>query len=481
MASNITTCPVYPLSPLDHLSPRTHVPKLLYFSTSADPERLKPTLRSSLERSVADLPILTGSVALLKDDKVQTGSLAVQAPYCTVNDILSFNDLRKQYNFADLREREFPTDGVAAEDVAPDATNNSTRVMLVRVSFITGGVIIAVAIHHSVMDEGGIFATLRLWSFHCNAIDGNESHSNYINGAGPALVNPEWTDRTELVNGKGTGRIQDHPEYKLRTPEDSATKPGAPTEYVSESEESVESAILFFADAELERLKVMVSEQVEKVEESASWISTNDALCALIWASVTAARVAGNIQSAQPYTLFAMAVDGRTKLCPPMPPAYTGNMILVSKAVDSYENLAAIAGEPQGLARAAQLIRSSLQAIDDAMIRDVIAMVQGVDDIGRFCPGGYSSHHRNLGCSSWSRQDYYSLDWGQTLGRRCQRLRWRKLRSDGLFVIFPRIPTGFESEYGAGGLEVCLALEKGTMGLLRKNDLFSGYAHWRCT
>lgn len=473
MAADDTVNPVYALSPLDHLSPRTHVPKLLYFATSADPKHVESTLREALERSIADLPLLAGSVGLLKEDKAQSGSLAVQAPYSSVDEIVSFVDLREKYDYASLRQQEFPTDGVAAEDVTPDTTKNNSPVMLARVSLIKGGVIIAAAIHHCVMDEGGIFAVFRLWSSHCKAVDSNSIAST--------LVSSEWTDRTILATGKGTGLMSDHPEYRLRAAEDSATKPGAIIEFVSESAVSAESAILFFADDKLERLKAMVSEQLQKTGDAASWVSTNDALCALIWASVTAARAAGNTRSSQPYTLFAMAVDGRNRLNPPVSPAYTGNVILVSKAVDMYESFAATAEQPEALARAAQLIRASVQAIDDSSIRDVIAMVQGVDDIGRLCPSGYSSNLRNLGTSSWSRQDYYGLEWGHSLGGRCQRLRWRKLRSDGLFVIFPRIPSGLQTVYGSAGLEICLALQKDTMAVLKKSELFGNYAQWRCS
>ena len=55
--------------------------------------------------------------------------------------------------------------------------------------------------------------------------------------------------------------------------------------------------------------------------------------------------------------------------------------------------------------------------------------------------------------------------------------RWRKNISDGVFVIFPRIPPEQESDFGPGGLGIYLGLQK---ELLQKGDVFNQYAELHC-
>jgi len=78
------------------------------------------------------------------------------------------------------------------------------------------------------------------------------------------------------------------------------------------------SRLFVFSAAELERLKQVASHQDPK-----DWISTNDALSAHIWKSVTKAR--GLSSSSAPSTLI-MACNGRQRLIPPLPKAYFGNV-----------------------------------------------------------------------------------------------------------------------------------------------------------
>jgi len=475
---------VYPLSALDHLSPRTHTPKLLYFACTADPDLVIATVRNALAQTIAALPIIAGSVGLL-DHASQAGSLAVQAPYFTADDLLAVKDLRREYQYTSLRAKEFPPDAVDGSLVIPDLMRNPAQVMVAQANLIEGGLILVCAIHHCVMDETGIFKLIELWAASCRG--------DIVS----TLVKDEWLNRGPLLQGSGTGRLEEHPEYKLLPAAETATGRKKPAQYLAESSEALGAAVFFFSDESLERLKKAATKahrnsSTNGVTNGAinvatnghknglngthdAWISTNDALCALMWCSITSARKAAGIES--PYSMFNMALNGRSRLNPPMSLDFTGNVVFVTKAFKSFEYLTS--SEPSRLADAALVIRNSVIEIDDKKIKDVISIVRGVDDIGRLCPGGYSSAQRHVGCTSWSRQPYYTLEWGDVLGGNCKRIRWRSTITDGIFAIFPHLPES--EEFGPGGLEVCLGLQHEHLKRLQKDETFNQYAQWRCS
>ncbi|KAF8861992.1 hypothetical protein BDZ45DRAFT_617871 [Acephala macrosclerotiorum] len=448
---------VHQLSPVDHLSPRVHVPKLLYFASEEEPDVIVETLRDGLAKSVLALPILGGTVGLLPG-AAQKGTLAIQAPYFKADDILSVKDVRNDYDFKEIKSRHFPPDALSGEIFAAEVAANPRRVLHAQANFIRGGVVLVFAIHHCVVDETGIFDVVKLWSAFCCGADGS------------GLVKPEWTDRSPLMKGEGTGRLADHPEYNLLPEDKSATLESKPAEYISKASDTSSSAIFFFSDDSLAQLKRSADQKAD-----GDWISTNDALCALIWSRVTKARHSVGMGDAT-YSMFNMIVNGRSRMDPPMSDEYMGNVVFVSKAISGLDALTS----SSELADLASIIRKSVLEVDNKAIKDKVKAVASVDDIGRLAPGGYNSFGRNVGCTSWANQAYYSLDWGKALGT-IERVRWRKTISDGIFVIFPRITSEAGVNAGGGGLEVYIGLEKEPLELLRKDKVFTQYAEWRCS
>ncbi|KAE8448462.1 hypothetical protein EG329_009527 [Mollisiaceae sp. DMI_Dod_QoI] len=449
---------VHQLSPVDHLSPRVHVPKLLYFASEEEPEVIANTLREGLAKSISALPILGGSVGLMRG-AAQKGTLAIQAPFFSADDILSVKDVRSNYDFADTKARHFPPDAVDGELFAAEVKANPSRVLLAQANIIRGGVVLVFAIHHCVVDETGIFNVVKLWSTFCSGDDDS------------GLVKREWIDRAPLMKGEGMGRLADHPEYNLLPEEKSATHETKASEYISKTSDTSSSAIFFFSDDSLGRLKAAAGKGAD-----GNWISTNNALCALIWGRVTNARRTVGMGDAK-YSMFNMIVNGRRRMDPPVSDEYMGNVVFVSKAAHSLDALTSTSSLPD----IASMIRKSVLEVDNKAIKDKIKAVSSVEDIGRLAPGGYNSFQRNVGCTSWANQAYYSLNWGKVLGGKCERVRWRKTISDGIFVIFPRITSEVGLEAGGSGLEVYLGLQHEHLECLRKDEVFNQYAEWRCS
>ena len=511
---------VFRLSPLDMLMPRMHVPKLLYFSSSSEPGVILATLRTALALTIEAIPIISGSIALSEHENDQQGSLSVQRPHSTAEQILSSNDLREIYDFERLRASHFPSNAIPLAEYAPKSfggSADSMPVMMAQANFLRGGLLLFFAIHHCVMDEMGFFNVMKVWAA-CARGD-----------TGLDLISPQWFDREPLMQGFGTGRLDHHPEYTLSL-EGAATKATEdPSVFYPIKSSEVESAVFFLSDESLGRLKAAAtkphgSRTGEQDVEENTWISTNDALIALFWCSITSARIGESTGDENIFPRFGMAVNGRDRLRPPISPDYTGNVVLIAKTVTSAGNL--LPSNPDSLVKAALLVRRSINDVDDAYIRDTIQMVRSVKDLGQLAPRRRPAVEHSLGCSSWARQPYYSLDWGNLIGGRCERVRWRSLRTDGLFMIFPRLPQAEDAEgmhdpnrrqkrasgnllwrfwyavwglcrrwwwlsvgmpnrkpsntHGNGGVEVLLGLKTDHMRRLKEDDTFTQFAEWRC-
>ncbi|XMA13606.1 hypothetical protein WAI453_006397 [Rhynchosporium graminicola] len=251
------------LSPVDYLSLRIHVPKLLYFASDTTPAEIEAIFRDGLARSIAALPLLGGSVGIL-DNASQKGTLAVQAPEFTAAQILSVRDVREHYGFGDIKAKHFPPDAINIDEFMGIVAKEPQRVFHAQANLIRRGVVLVIAIHHCVVDETGIFDVVRLWAGCCNGSD--ESR----------IVKPEWTDRSLLMIGEGAGKLEDHPEYTLLPAEKSATNDTKTAEYISKASDMGSLAILFFSYESLARLKIAAGAR------DGDWISTNNAICALI-------------------------------------------------------------------------------------------------------------------------------------------------------------------------------------------------------
>ena len=462
------------LSPIDMLMPRMHVPKLLYFVSAAEPAEIVSNLIGALELMLESLPIIAGSVATSKQNGVQKGSLSVQSPFFAAHEILSVNDLRDENDYEQLRAAHFPTDALSFEDIAPKQFGevaDSAPVMVAQANFLRGGLLLFLGFHHCVVDEVGMFNVMKLWSLYCRGeVD-------------PDFVTPQWFDRSPLLQGAGTGKVEDHPEYSL-APEGSIARAAEdPSVYFPDSPD-VQSRIYFFSDEALGRLKLAATvPSTHDGVECATWVSTNDALIALFWCCMTSARmVESKRATSEIFPLFAMAVNGREQLHPPIPSDYCGNVVLIAKSLAKADDL--LAQGPGRLAQAASLVRKAVNVVNGAYAHDVIRMVQKIEDVDRLASRRRPAMEHSLFCSTWARQPYYGLDWGNTIGGACQRVRGRNFKTDGLLLLLPRIASAESlkgpSDARQGGIEVQLGLRSEHHQRLSEDPVFTDFAQLRC-
>ncbi|KAL9611047.1 MAG: hypothetical protein Q9167_004294 [Letrouitia subvulpina] len=500
------------LTPLDHLMPRHYVVKLLYFQQpNTDTAHLTTTLRSGFQRTLETIPILTGTVQPAPESaKKQPGSLCVGAPWNAIDDLLHFNDLTSSLDYGNLKERHFPM--TTSEEhllfsilfTRPDPLGVVNPVMMAQVNFIRGGMSLVLILHHSFMDGLGGAVIVETWAAFCR---GDEKAAK--------MVTDEMMSRERLMHDNhdhGKGQLEDFPEYidsskpsnegggEESEAADANLQPGLDEHKEASSAPpheaaQIESEIFFFPQSRLAELKSAISAALPPSHDAGtaepSYISTNDALSALLFTCITAAR---KNTRAQPLPLtapdplseetvpFGLTLSGRRLLNPPLPQKYIGNMSLFC-----YLDLplsTASSTSTSNISTIAQKIRARILSLDEKYVNDLISAICKVDDNSRVepaCRKVVGKEGWQVMITPWTDQGYYAMDWGVEVGV-CERVRLPKARIaalDGVVIVLPRIGEGKEEV--ERGLEVMVALESEAMVELRRMEEWRTWAKWRCS
>lgn len=184
--------------------------------------------------------------------------------------------------------------------------------------------------------------------------------------------------------------------------------------------------------------------------DSSSWISTYDAVIALVWRGVTRAKQALLRPDPDRATsTLGHAVDVRRRAGPPpLPAGFLGNAIVVARA--------------------------ATEAVTPAYVGELAEWVAGLGD-RRWI-------HFDVECflgldfcaTSWQLMSAYTKhDFGFGLPRA---LRWPNPATDGYLYVFP---SRAHLVGGDEGLEVCICLEEKAADRLMEDETMLEYAHPR--
>ena len=491
------------LTPLDHIMPRCYSPKLLYFPLShPDIACTTSKLRSSLHRLFETLPILSGTVQQAHQSE-QSGSLCVGAPWNTVDDVLRVSDLTSSdLDFENLRQTHFPMTTSAQYEFLSVLKSRANPlgvenpVMIAQINFIRNGMLLVLFLHHSFMDGMGGSAVIGLWAALCRGANG------------PEIGRGEMMNRERLMLGDEAGRWEEFREY-VKVSEACGSGPGflgraynlalsslrvfskrkSSGSLLSpkDSRKEVESDLFFISRSKLATLKSDVSASIASAipspsdSKSPSYISTNDAFSALLFACVTEARKSVKPKDTRRTIPLGVTVSGRRLLNPPLPEDYVGNMNLCAYLDVPFRRVTV---KMSDVATIALQIRGRLLQLDDTYVNRLIGALRTVDDISKVALACRSSGEWEFVVTSWRGQGYYGMDWGGEIGAKCERLRipkaaWPSL--DGLNVIFPELEVENVIGSAVAGGEVVVTLEKGAMQRLKGMEEWTRWAQWRCS
>jgi hypothetical protein len=408
------------------------------------------TLEAALKRLYTQFPWLAGCVA---NDEVTGGSTGVfKIRIHKEKPRLFVKDLRYDSAFPSmetLQLNRFPIHTLDEDFIAPRRTlidsDDSSRpeVFLVQATQITGGLLLTFLAHHQAIDGIGQDQIVRLFSKACR--------------------NEEFTGEERLVVNLAANEIplleafSDLPpalNYQIinnRTSTSQSTSQSAP---------DCTWAYFSFTQDSLVLLKSTA------VQESPNkFISTDDALSAFIWKSVTSARLAR--LNATTSSTFARAVDVRNLLSiSPLHPGFVQNMTYNTFTFQELSDM------PLGVL--ASHLRSNVDPKTSTLAHDTRALATFLSHTAdKSCVSFAATINRtsDIFFSSWAKMRSYEYDFGTELGRAEVVSRTKSHNvTEGLTYLMPK------SMSGEIGLVACLGEED--IAALRRDSEFSKFAEY---
>ena len=469
------------LTPIDSVMPRAHIPQLYFFPETPGYEvsSMIDTLRSGLRKTVEAMGFLSGTIQTVSQEGIQKGILCVSTPWCTIDDILQVKDLRQSewMDYRILKDRHFVLDGKDVVSLTPIAAmmKEEKPVMLVQLNIVNGGMIMALCLNHSFTDGAGFTSIARVWAACCRGEDGLRN------------LTIDMIDRKRLMQGYGSEPLENFDGFPLppvRNPvpfSRSLTQIfmkalGYLSSFLSRKTTSTdnpqtETGLFFFSKSKLAELKLLGSARGQG-EEVDVWISTMDALCALIFCCVHCARDEKLRTKANKSFTMLTAMSMRRLLDPPLPADYIGNVLTFLQCVLPNTE---IDSKPEKVAEVARLMRSKIKERDEDYLRKLIGALSSIEDLAKLEPT--TQLEGWLGLSSLANQDLYDINWGEAVGSTIERVRMG-FAVKNFCLVLPELRNPVFADDDCG-LEIEIALDKEQMGRLRQDKLFMGFAQWR--
>ena len=401
----------------------------------------------ALRSTVEELPFLAGSVVPLSKNQPWLHDLR---PHGAAS--LRIKDFSRDINFSQLREASFDSSLLDSNQLGltPGFANTQggpVNVCSLQATFVSGGLLLAISIVHTVCDGRGISNVLETFA----DIFRRLQTTKLTESSNEMQLNPNRhfsLDRSTLLSSGGHGgTIENHAGWTTFPPKSRGQpSPGRalPT-------------LFHISSASLRLLKEVASPKSPWISSATHIqnpipnqevkISTHDAVAALIWRTIMIARCKAGVISEDSKTCFSQAVDCRTHLKLPEP--YFGNAIYGVKASSTISQIASMtdnsdASQTKELEAAARLIRNEINLVTGDSFRDLLGFVERTEmemPIRLAILDEVTSKSVFLVSYFWF--PMHDLDFGEALGGRIEAFR---LLSDGLIpgvpVVLPRLPDG---------------------------------------
>ncbi|KAM0186798.1 hypothetical protein ACHAPI_011524 [Fusarium lateritium] len=458
-----------PTLPTEKIGPPGYVRTLFHFELPEDydSEKLTSILKKAWTSFKERTPI-AGCELVPTPTYAQDGGLELRYYGDEIDYDFVAKDLRDQDfpSHAELKRRDFPASvlkpdlvcqrGQGGEWPTPGQRLPNT---MMQANFIKGGLILNIIFFHAYIDGTTIYKFTEIFS------------EEVRKAQGLAITNPveiPMEDRAKLLKATGgfSGAAEDHPEYLELpfTPEGVPPKLAAPMAH---------GHVFYFSPEKLQELKEAASPANAKLfkgnEEMSSFISTTDALTALIWRCTMLAQHAGEKPTGP--SMVGLALDCRRRTNQTIHKHTIGNILGFAPAVMDIESV--LKEDEVSLADIALVVRGAVNK-SSRYLDSVGALVERVENTSRVIPSFFLDMPGNHSLfSSWREFPFYDLQWGPALGERTQALRFPSTGvTHTMQILLPSRP-----EAGPG-VEIFVGTENSAMEGLLNNPLWKQYAQW---
>ncbi|KAI0871495.1 transferase family-domain-containing protein [Hypoxylon argillaceum] len=449
------------LIPLEKAGPKGYIRFVfpIELGDSYDADEVFGILKQGLDSAKERFPTL-GCEGVPDTEAKQAGVLKLHK-YDDYETIIK-KDLRAPgafpYTYADIKAKAFPVEAFPGDLLCRRFTWPSPEERLpaadCQANFIPGGLLLTSCFFHVFGDAKTYFTWLEAWAQECRRLQG---------AAGPREEVPDvfFTDREKHMtpSGRNPGNPESHPEVLVLpfTPE------GFPPKMISR--EHVGQVFRLDA-AQLAALKADAAPANASEHLDQTFVSTNDALSALMWRSVMAAQFQLDELEGDPTSIFNIAVDGRPRTNPPVHPRTLGNWLgWVAPQMPIRKMLSR-----DSIADPAVVIRQAVAKLNEEYVDSLSTLFEGVEDVNRVVATAFVDVPGfNCVQTSWINLGVYGLDWGKTLGGKIQAVRCPDVGViNGGSLVLPALPSG--------GIELIIGVESKSLPRLLKDPLLAKYA-----
>jgi hypothetical protein len=488
-----------PLSPFDNIMVRFYIKSILCLPVEPGrkPKEVYNILSAALEKTVEDMPLLTGRVKLIQPDSsdIRPGRLELIVPADKNNRTsakLHFNDMSEKLDYEDLMAAGMPQSELdqkvllpSAGPMIPDMTVGAD-VLVVQANFVEGGCLLAVGIYHAAVDGSGLMIILKQWSEHCRQLQVQEKgFTSRVMPKGATdrqILSRLWHEAgNSLESYKGRKvSVEEYRRIGLKPP----TTPPTPSNFqepdVSKVLPKMLSSIFYLSANALLQLRKAASTASGTTSGVSDGdrpsISANDALTTLLWRCMTQARFPAGCKMAPDQEIAELdtTLDGRATFSSSLPAEYFGNVVLMNTTRVSHSFLV----DPQTTLNDIALeFRKTVNVIDTAEVHSLFGIASCLPSYAHNSHPFATFEGNELVFSSMLQTDILEHDFGPAFGNdgRADLVRSPHAELDKICrrcMILPRQSTG--------GLEIFIAMPKEEMKRLLGNEEFAKYAKFSC-
>jgi hypothetical protein len=443
------------LSPLDQFENRFIVPIVLVFQTTTSPAH-RQSLLQDIETSLANL---TGEMPFVAADVVPdcTEQETIQLEVSDDAGVWFHSQELPDIDYHELERRGFPPSALPLLSVMPEPrvhSNERSPVLTVLATFISGGLLLTLNCHHSVMDGSGMATLAKTLAKHVAALSNGRHLSSKDAFPEDAL------DRSSVFDGSGRKRICDSSNYRLTETFRSAMERHMIKALVSGDRSKPES----LPDLELSYWTIS-AESISALRQAAMppskdlpVLTANAIICAVLWRHISRAR---QLSSRGITTSSAInSVNVRRRMEPPLPLEYPGNAVVHAKTSAATADVES--AEPGMLYKLAKQIADAIDWWSPERIRELIGSIQSSEVITKIEPDMNNFQGPDVEVTNTSSLGgVMNDDWGCVLGK-LKAFRYANLAvKDGWVNVLP--------QRGDTGAELSIGLEKSTARRLKQD------------
>ena len=432
------------------------------------------TLSNGLERLSTAFPWVAGQVQNINLDSTTPPLYKIRpfepTPRLLVKDYTNDESIP---SLEEMERAEFPMSMMSEKTWAPCPTlammgfdhykspgdaSDPAPVLLLQISFIRGGMMLCINAQHNVCDMLGQASVIELFSKACRGEDFTEEDLRIGNmdrtGLVPYINEDEWKPEVDLVDQLIP--IQP-PAETASAPDASVTEPPAPP---------VCSWVYFdFSASSLKELRREAEATLPA--DYAGFVSTDDALSALIFQQVLRARSPRLLSDPERRVTFARAVDARRFF--DISPRYPG--ILQNMTYTSYPYLSLL-DTPLGHIAAAMRREIDPETCDMVhRTRSLVTLLSKLpEDAPRVNFIARLKTDADIMLSSWTKVPAYQYDFGQNFGRPVAVRRPRFEPFESLMYLMPKD--------AQGGVAAALNLRAEDLQQLREDSTWNKFARY---